>query len=76
MEIKVRTTCPHCNGSGRAMSDEEAAEAARKHNRAASCCSMSPNYLQASDFSKCSHCGGVGKMEKWVPLAEIMATQA
>jgi DnaJ-class molecular chaperone len=70
MEIKVRGTCTHCNGSGKAMTDAEAKQCARDHSRAAMLCHH-PNLLSAADFVVCTKCNGTGKQEQWLPLPEF-----
>ncbi len=71
VDIKVRETCQHCNGTGKGMTDAEAVERAVSHNRAASQC-HTPNYLTAADFVGCSKCNGKGKRERWMPVEEVL----
>lgn len=74
MEIKVRDTCEKCDGTGKAMTEYEAWEAASRHNERARMCSA-PNFLSAKHFSKCAECDGVGKVERWIPVTDLMPTQ-
>lgn len=70
MEIKVRDTCPKCSGTGRVMTDADAAKRARAHNESAALCHY-PNYLGPADFFGCDKCAGSGKQERWMPVSEL-----
>ena len=74
MEVQIRDTCPQCKGTGEAMSQQEAIDRARKHNQAASRCNMGGNYLSAENFIECGPCDGTGKVERWISVAELLAT--
>ena len=71
VEIKVRDTCEKCGGTGKAMTEEEAWEAASRHNERARQC-HAPNILRAEHFLKCAECGGIGKAERWMLVADLM----
>ena len=73
MEVKIRDTCPKCDGTGKAMTKIEARDAAYRQNQAASRCNMGGNYMSVEDFINCKLCNGKGKAERWVSVTELLS---
>ena len=74
MQVKARTVCLECGGTGKnGLSEAEAETRAMQHNEAVRGMNvMNPQLKHARDFMRCGYCDG-GYNERWISVNELLS---